>query len=378
MSIDGKWLVETSGPAGSAPFMLEIVSSGSEVTGKMSGANRTTVIENGLIDGDTITWEANIKEPVQLKVEFCVTLDGDAFDGTVKYGDFGQGEVTGTRGGKLSDAKLEQKPQRIYETRQPFDLSDELKAKVAELDLAETVQHVKDKGYGYVYDPAPIEFNERLRETIIGLAKDGHSNMLLDKDPIFEEVVLNPKILTMVEILCGKGAMLSQLAGSIKRKGGNTGRLHADQNWTPAPFPVHNQLVTFCWACDNYTKQGGSTKVVPESHLHRRHPNADETAEEPGVVFTECPAGTLVFWDGSTWHGGGLRTIDGERVVLHITFSRLALRPVECYDFLDEDWLEGKPYEMRVMLGREDFLNTPQGAFAHGAKLSQTMDWAKT
>ena len=41
-------------------------------------------------------------------------------------------------------------------------------------------------------------------------------------------------------------------------------------------------------------------------------------------------------------------------------------------------WLEGKPYEMRVMLGREDFLNTPEGGFAHGIKLPRAMDWAKT
>ncbi|TDJ33067.1 MAG: hypothetical protein E2O61_13015 [Gammaproteobacteria bacterium] len=277
-----------------------------------------------------------------------------------------------------------QAPPRIFETRQPFDLSDELKAKVAALGLKETVQHVKDEGYGYVYDPAPMEFNDRLRETIIRVAKTDKSmggagaNMLLNKDPIFEEVVLNPKILTMVEILCGKGAMLSQLAASIKPKGGPALGLHADQNWTPAPFPVHNQLVTFCWACDEFTKEGGSTKVVPGSHVHRRHPTEIEVAKEPGAIATECPAGSLTFWNGSMWHGSWPRTIDGERVVLHITYSRLALRPVESYDFLDEDWLEGKPYEMRVILGREDFLNTSQGGFAHGEKLPRTMDWAKT
>ena len=282
-----------------------------------------------------------------------------------------------------------QMPERIFETRQPFDLSDELKAKVQALDLVETVQHVKDNGWGYIYDPASIEFVERLRATIIRIAKsDGGmlgrgANMLLPKDPIFEEVVLNPKILTMVEILCGQGAMLSQLAGSIKPKadepGDGKGGLHADQNWTPAPFPVHNQLVTFCWACDEFTAEAGSTKVVPKSHLQRRHPTAEETAEEPGVINTACPAGTIVFWDGSTWHSGAQpRTIDGERVVLHITFGRLALRPVESYDFLGEDWLEGKPYEMRVMLGREDFLNTAEGGFAHGIKLPRAMNWAKT
>ena len=286
----------------------------------------------------------------------------------------------------------EEMPQPVFETRQPFDLSDELRARVAEFDLVDSVEHVKEHGYGYVHDAAPPEFVARLRETIIRIA---HSNeaesvlarlgatMLLTKDPIFEEVVVNPKLLTMVEILCGKGAMLSQVAATIKPKatepGDGKGGLHADQNWTPAPFPVHNQLVTFCWACDEFNEAAGSTRVVPGSHRERRHPNQREVAEEPGVIHTECPAGSLVFWDGSTWHSGGApRTVDGERVVLHITYSRMAMRPVECYDFLDEDWLADKPWEMRVLLGREDFLNTPQGGFAHGIKLPRAMNWAKT
>ena len=289
-------------------------------------------------------------------------------------------------------AQVEEMPERIFETRQPFDLSDELQARVDELDLGETVEHVREHGYGYIHDAATSEFVTRLRETIVGIVRGGEggvglegrgANMLLPKDPVFEEVVLNPKILAIAEVLCGKGAILSQVAASVKEKatepGDGKGGLHADQNWTPAPFPVHNQLVTFCWACDEYNEAAGSTRVVPGSHRERRHPNEREVAEEPGVIHTACPAGSIVFWDGSTWHSGGApRTVDGERVVLHITFGRMAMRPVESYDFLDEDWLEGKPYEMRVILGREDFLATPQGGFAHGMKLPRAMNWAKS
>ena len=292
----------------------------------------------------------------------------------------------------MSEAATFEMPEPVFETRQPFDLSDELQVRVDEFDLGEAVAHVQDHGYRYIHDAAPAEFVERLRETIVRIVRGGEggqglegrgANMLLPKDPIFEEVVLNPKLLTIAEILCGKGAMLSQVAASIKEQatgpGDGKGGLHADQNWTPAPFPVHNQLVTFCWACDEFHEAAGSTRVVPGSHHERRHPNAREVAEEPGAVATECPAGSIVFWDGSTWHSGGApRTIGGERVVLHVTFGRMALRPVESYDFLDEDWLEGKPYEMRVMLGREDFLNTPEGGFAHGVKLPRAMNWAKT
>ena len=278
----------------------------------------------------------------------------------------------------------EQVLDQIFETRQPFDLSDELKAKVEALNLSESVRQVKEEGYGYILDPAPIEFTERLRETIVRVCTGGdirRANMLLIKDPIFEEVVLNPKILTMVEILCGKGALLSQLAASIltKATAGGLGGLHADQNWTPAPFPAHNQIATFCWACDKFTKERGATKVIPKSHLRRRHPTPQETAEERGVISTACPAGSIVLWDGAVWHDSGSRTVDGERVVLHINFSRLAMRPVENYDFLGEDWLAGKPYEMRVILGREDFLNSPTGVSGlDDNKVWQTMAWGKT
>ena len=75
----------------------------------------------------------------------------------------------------MSEANAaEQQPKILpfaFETRQPFDLSDELKARVDALELAETVRHAKAEGYGYIYDPAPIEFTQRLREAIVRTAE---------------------------------------------------------------------------------------------------------------------------------------------------------------------------------------------------------------
>jgi hypothetical protein len=272
-------------------------------------------------------------------------------------------------------------PEKLFETRQPFDLTDDLQARIEALDLIETIDHVHDEGYGYVLDAAGPEFTERLRKTILRIAEKNKgiraNNVLLDKDPIFEEVVLNPKLLAVAEVMVGKGFMLSQLVASVRPEGAPALGLHADQNWMPAPFPVHNGLVTFCWACDEFTKEGGATKVIPGTQVHRRHPNAQEVEECKGAIATECLAGTIPFWDGSVWHGNWERTIPGERVVLHITYSRLALRPVECYDYLGEDWVEDKPDEMRILLGREDFLSTPGHAFKDPAKLVRTFNWAK-
>ena len=275
------------------------------------------------------------------------------------------------------------------QTRQPFDFDDELRGKIEAMGLQDTVRSLKEEGYGYIHEAADMAFNARLRDVVKRLSQDGMvtdqgsgANMMLDKDPLIVEAVLNPKVLAIVEVMCGKGALITQVASSVRPQGDGEGPglgLHADQNWTPAPFPVHNQVVTFCWAMDDFNEANGSTKVVPKSHLLARHPTHEEVAAQAGAIATECPAGSVVVWGGALWHGNYPRTSPGERVVLHVSYSRLALRPIERYEHLDEAWLADKPYEMRVLLGREDFLDTAEGAYGGGAeRLMRTFTWAKT
>lgn len=272
-------------------------------------------------------------------------------------------------------------------TRQPFELSEELATGVEKLELQSHLDQIRDHGYTVVPNIASEEFNASLRETCIrltqeteGPAKGRSAALLLGRDPIFEEVVLNPKIMALVEVMCGQGALLSQLIASVRPNGAPELHLHADQNWTPAPFPVHNQLFTMCWAMDEFTQEGGCTKVVPDSHVNARHPSKEEVAAQEGAIPLECAASSICCWNGSIWHGNYPRQIEGDRVVLHITFSRLALRTVENYDHLDEAWLKDKPYELRVMLGREDFLGSTTIArgSADYAAIPNTFTWAKT
>lgn len=270
------------------------------------------------------------------------------------------------------------------ETRPPFDLRDELALAVKSQNLEGNVQQLKDAGYTVVRDIATPEFTSRLRETCLRLSLetpgDGRrrsAGMLLGRDPIFEEAVTNPRLLTLVEVMCGRGAMLSQLVASIRGKGAVELPLHADQNWFPAPFPEHNQLFTMCWVMDEFTREAGATKVIPGTHRHRRHPNREEIASCEGAIPITCPPNSLACWDGSIWHGNYPRSIEGERVVLHITFGRLALRPVESYDHLGEDWLKGKSQALRVMLGREDFLGKSGLGGADYSRIPRTFDWAK-
>jgi hypothetical protein len=283
----------------------------------------------------------------------------------------------------MAEAKTAERRSEVpTETRPPFVLREELADAVRDQGLRRNVDQLRDEGYTVVRDIATPEFTRRLRETCVRLATESpggrSAGMLLGRDPIFEEVVTNPRLLTLVEVMCGRGAILSQLVASVRPKGSPELPLHADQNWFPAPFPEHNQLFTMCWVMDEFTKEAGATRVIPGTHKHRRHPSREEIAAGVGAIPIVCPENSLACWDGSVWHGNYPRTIDGERVVLHITFGRLALRPVENYDHLDERWLENKPPALRVMLGREDFLGKSGLGGADYTKIPKTFDWAKT
>lgn len=231
-----------------------------------------------------------------------------------------------------------------------------LQQRLEELGIDDNVEEIRRQGYTVIPDIATPEFTARLRETCLRLAGGTFTAAkLLGRNPIFEEVVLNPRLLAMVEAMVGSGALLSQLIASVRGKGAPALRLHADiATWMQAPFPVQNQLLTMCWTMDEFSRAAGATKVVPGTHVHRRTPTKEETSAEQGAEAIECAANSLACWDGSVWHGNWPRELEGERVVLHITFGRIALRTVENYDHLDNSWLAGKAPQLATMLGRND------------------------
>ena len=269
------------------------------------------------------------------------------------------------------------------ETRPPFDLSDELQTKVNSAGVQSSIEEMRENGFGYIHDVVSPEFNERVRDTILRLLGEernadplagGFVHRLLERDPIGEEIITHPKLIAMAEVMCGKGALLSLISATVRPKGSPGLGLHADQNWLPAPFPEHNQLLTICWACDPFNEENGSTTVVPGSHVHRRHPNHDEVKEEAGIIASECDAGSCVMWDGSVWHGNAPRTAEGVRVAIHITYCRLSMRTVESFSHLNDEWLSTRSQELRVLLGREDSLDQNDASFE---LVRRTAEWAK-
>lgn len=249
-----------------------------------------------------------------------------------------------------------------------FSIDDDLSHRLEELGMEKNFRQLRNEGYTIIPDATTPEFAAEVGAVVKELAQETEGRahgiaapLLLGRHPVFDELMLNPKLLAATEMTVGKGALLSQLNGSVRprTKSGYRVGLHADQSWFPVPYPEHMQTITFCFACTDFTREGGCTMVVPKSHLERRPPAPEEMEALAGYIPLECPAGSLPVWSGETWHGSYPRREEGNRVAVHITMSRNFLRTVESYDHLPDSYFEDKPEALRIMTGRCDFFGTP-------------------
>jgi hypothetical protein len=62
----------------------------------MASAQGTQEI-SGKVDGNTLTWGSKLTQPFPIDLEFTVSVNGDAMEGSVKAGSFGSSPLKGER-----------------------------------------------------------------------------------------------------------------------------------------------------------------------------------------------------------------------------------------------------------------------------------------
>ena len=97
MSADGSWNTTINTPMGAQNGTLILQTSGSELTGKMVGAQGEMALTDGKADGNNLSWKAQMTSPMPMTLEFTATVDGDKISGNVKLGMFGNASFSGTR-----------------------------------------------------------------------------------------------------------------------------------------------------------------------------------------------------------------------------------------------------------------------------------------
>ena len=97
MSADGTWNTTMNTPMGAQNGTMTLNTDGGALSGKLSGPQGEIELEDGAVDGNSLTWKASITTPMAMTLEFDATLDGDNISGNVKLGAFGNATFTAER-----------------------------------------------------------------------------------------------------------------------------------------------------------------------------------------------------------------------------------------------------------------------------------------
>ncbi|KAG5742693.1 hypothetical protein H9Q70_014575 [Fusarium xylarioides] len=171
---------------------------------------------------------------------------------------------------------------------------------------------------------------------------------LLNKSRVFDKFVLHPDILGLNEYFLDQGFLLNAFHSINIQPGEAPQTIHHDDGFITIPRPHRPFGTAIMIALDSYTKTNGATVVVPKSHTWDS--NRVPTPEEAQPVIME--KGSVVYFLGTLWHGGGKNVSEKERRALTVQYCQPWVRPLE-NQILAVDWekLNDIPPRLVYMLG---------------------------
>ena len=152
--------------------------------------------------------------------------------------------------------------------------------RVRRLGLERNVRELSEQGYTVMERAITEAFADELREVVQReiLAYDPlHTNGLLLRDRLFEEVALHPLAAAAAESVVGRGFLLGAMSATYKEAGPGAIGLHADYPLIRNPFPDFGMIAVACWVLEDWTEDVGPTWVIPGSHTRKRAPTKEDT-----------------------------------------------------------------------------------------------------
>ena len=96
-NVSGAYDVTIKSPMGDQKSVLTVNADGDSFTGNVAGALGSMDVEDGKVDGNTLTWKMQLKVPMPMSLDCTATVDGDSITGSVNAGAFGAMPMSGTR-----------------------------------------------------------------------------------------------------------------------------------------------------------------------------------------------------------------------------------------------------------------------------------------
>lgn len=152
---------------------------------------------------------------------------------------------------------------------------------------------------------------------------------LHNKDESFIDLVDHPAVFPLVQHLMMSGSyqnsepfIVTQFSARDPKPGESEQQLHIDSRFPGPPFAL---MAIALWMMNDFTRQSGATRLVPGSHRRPSYPDNGVTYRDE--VQAEAPAGSVLLYNGSLWHGGGAKLAPVERWSVIISYARWFVKP---------------------------------------------------
>jgi ectoine hydroxylase-related dioxygenase (phytanoyl-CoA dioxygenase family) len=147
---------------------------------------------------------------------------------------------------------------------------------------------------------------------------------LFAKTRAFDDLAVHPLVTGVLDAVLGHYQFSAPVAIEIG-PGEKAQSLHCDDGVYPLPRPHPEVVLNTMWPFDDFTAENGATRFVPGSHRW-----VDERPDESTpVTLAEMPAGSVAFYVGSVFHGGGANRTDRSRLGVILEYVATWLRPQE-------------------------------------------------
>jgi ectoine hydroxylase-related dioxygenase (phytanoyl-CoA dioxygenase family) len=209
----------------------------------------------------------------------------------------------------------------------------------SDASVADVVSAIDERGYALLegfLSPAEVAAKREALAEVLARTPSGRNDFegfatqrvyaLFAKTRAFDDVALHPLLTGVLDEVLGHHQFSAPVAIHIGP--GETAQvLHRDEDVYPIARPHPPVVLNTMWALCDFTQANGATRLVPGSHRWdpKRRPTDDE------AVDAEMKAGSVLFYVGNLWHGGGANRTDQPRLGVILEFVVSWLRAQETH-----------------------------------------------
>ena len=147
----------------------------------------------------------------------------------------------------------------------------------------------------------------------------------LSKMRTMDGLATHPRILGLLDHMLLPNYLLSQAQAINILPGEASQMLHYDDAFYRVPRPRPAMGAATIWAINEFTAENGSTVLIPGSH----HWASEEPPSDAPTLSAVMPAGSVLFFVGTLWHGGGANRSDKSRLAITCQYCEPWLRQQE-------------------------------------------------